>query len=140
MKWVMLGLVTGLVFGSGCSTVKGWFGGEDDEKQVDYSIPPASYESTFNSAAGGDEEAQFKLGEIYEKGIYKRDIDGKIVGMIMKSQFEQAYAWYSMAAANGHPAAKAKIGAAWKPRNIARGKELFEILKGQHPGAIQSSP
>lgn len=93
-----------------------------------HTIPSPRYEVILDEAVAGDERAQYSLGEMYRRG------DG--VGQ----NFAEAYAWYSIAAQNGHLGARAQIRAGWKATNIARGKELMEILKERYPDAVISCP
>ena len=54
----------------------------------------------------------------------------------MQQNFAEAFAWYSIAAQNSHPAAQAQIRAGWTQVNITRGKALVEILKERYPNAV----
>ena len=78
-----------------------------------------------HEAAAGDEEAQFSLGEMYRKG-------GKGVGQ----NFAEAYAWYRIAAMNGHLGAEAKTRAGWGAENKKRGEGRVEVLKKLYPNAL----
>ena len=122
MKLVLVGLVLAMgLAGSGCGSVAGLLGGG---KKKTVTVQSARFSDVLGEAELGDERAQFSLGEMYRKGTG--------VGQ----NFSEAYAWYSIAAMNGHAGAEAMMRAGWSQKNIARGKVLVEILRERYPDAV----
>jgi hypothetical protein len=122
MKLVLAGLLMAMGFaGSGCASVNRLWGGGEKKTAT---IQSARFSDVLGEAELGDERAQFSLGEMYRKGVG--------VGQ----NFSEAYAWYSIAAMNGHAGAEAMMRAGWAQKNIARGKVLVEILRDRYPNAV----
>ena len=122
MKLALVGLLMAVgLAGSGCASVKSLWG--DGEKKI-AKVQSARFSVVLDEAAAGDERAQYSLGEMYSKGKG------------VAQNFSEAYAWYSIAAMNGHAEAEARMRAGWTQKNIARGKQRVEVLRARYHDAV----
>ena len=122
MKLVLAGLLMAMgLTGVGCVPLKSLWGGEGEKIAT---VQSARFSVVLDEAAAGDERAQYSLGEMYSKGKG------------VAQNFSEAYAWYSIAAMNGHAEAEARMRAGWTQGNIARGKQRVEVLRARYHDAV----
>jgi len=120
MNRALFPLIAALLL-AGCSWIPKEKDGTEGQTTV---IPTFAFRTVFTEARAGDADAQYKLGEMYRGGQ----------GVALN--YAEAYAWYMIAAENGHLTAKARLRADWRQVNINRGKELYEILTDRYPDAV----
>lgn len=121
MKLVLAGLMVAMgLAGTGCASFEELWG----EEKKTTTIQSVRFTDVLGEAELGNERAQFSLGEMYRKGVG------------VAQNFSEAYAWYSIAATNGHAGAEAMMRAGWSQKHIARGMELVPILRERYPDAV----
>ena len=84
--------------------------------------------TTREKAEGGDADAQFNLGVMYEGGYG------------VKKDLVLAYAWCNIAAADGHESAeraKQNIGKKLTPEQIAKAEALAKEMIAKNPKLIK---